>query len=77
MLSVRLGEELYNSALLFESNAMFSEHLHARSEGIKGAIRDLFGRLPSASPEVEGLRRQLNELLAREMEVLGREVVFV
>ena len=59
---------MYKSALLFESNDMFSEHLQARSEGIKGAISDLFGRLPSASPEVEDLRRQLNELLAREKE---------
>lgn len=47
---------------------MFTEHLHTRSENIKGAIRDLFGRLPSASPEVDGLRRQLNECLAREKE---------
>ena len=59
---------MYNSGLLFEDNVMFSRHLQTRSESIKGAISDLFGRLPSVSPEVEDLRRQLNELLAREKE---------
>ncbi len=59
---------MYNSALLFHSNEMFSEHLQHRSESIKHCITDLFGRLPSASPDVEGLRKQLNELLAREKE---------
>lgn len=59
---------MYKSALLFENNDMFSEHLHARSESIKGAVRDLFGRMPSASPDAEDLRKQLNELLAREKE---------
>ena len=68
MLSTRIGEEMYKSALLFESNELFSEHLQSRSEGIRGCITELFGRLPSASPEVEDLRRQLNELLAREKE---------
>lgn len=59
---------MYKSALLFESNTMFSEHLQARSESIKGAIADLFGRLPSASPDVEELRGKLNDYLAREKE---------
>lgn len=68
LLRMSIGEEMYKSALLFENNAMFSEHLQARSESIKGAIADLFGRLPSASPEVEDLRRQLNDFLAREKE---------
>jgi len=57
---------MYGSALLFESNEQFSEHLLARSENIKAAISDLFNRLPSASPDVQDLRRQLNELLAKE-----------
>lgn len=57
---------MYKSALLFEDNEAFSEHLKARSHSIKGAISDLFGRLPSASPDVEGLRKQLNDLLAQE-----------
>jgi E3 ubiquitin-protein ligase BRE1 len=46
----------------------FSEHLKARSSNIKNAIRDLFGRLPAASPDVEELRRQLADLLAKEKE---------
>ena len=57
---------MYGSALLFENNELFTEHLQARSQSIKGAISDLFGRLPSASPDVEDLRRQLNEQLAKE-----------
>ena len=59
---------MYTSALLFENNELFSEHLQSRSESIKGCISDLFGRLPSASQEVEDMRRQLNELLAKEKE---------
>lgn len=57
---------MYKSALLFQDNEMFSEHLQSRSSSIKNCISDLFGRLPSASGEVEDLRRQLNDLLARE-----------
>nr|POE56731.1 e3 ubiquitin-protein ligase bre1 [Quercus suber] len=60
------GDELYGSALLFDSNEKFSEHLKARSANISSAIVDLFGRLPSASPDVEALRKQLNDLLANE-----------
>ena len=57
---------MYGSTLLFENNDLFSKHLQARSHGIKGAIADLFGRLPSASADAEDLRRQLNDLLAKE-----------
>lgn len=59
---------MYKSALLFESSELFSEHLQSRSENIRGCIRDLFGRLPSAPPEVDDLRGQLNDLLSREKE---------
>ena len=59
---------MYKSALLFESNELFSEHLQSRSESIRGCIRHLFGRLPSAPPEVDVLRGQLNDLLSREKE---------
>lgn len=59
---------MYKSALQFEDSAAFSEHLKARSGSIKGAISELFGRLPSASPDVEDLRKQLNSLLAKEKE---------
>lgn len=62
------GEELYKSALLFEDNDTFSDHLKVRSDGIKSAIADLFGRVPSASPDVESLKGQLNEVLAKEKE---------
>ncbi|SMQ53672.1 unnamed protein product [Zymoseptoria tritici ST99CH_3D7] len=62
------GEEMYKSALQFEDSEAFSEHLKARSGSIKDAITDLFGRLPSASSDVEDLRKQLNELLAKEKE---------
>ncbi|EMC97159.1 hypothetical protein BAUCODRAFT_106504 [Baudoinia panamericana UAMH 10762] len=62
------GEEMYGSALLFENSHVFSEHLQARSQSIRSAIADLFGRLPSATPDVESLRAQLNELLAKEKE---------
>lgn len=62
------GEQLYQSALLFDDNATFSEHLKSRSSNIKSAIADLFGRLPAASPDVEDLRKQLSDLLAKEKE---------
>ena len=63
-----IGGEIYGSKLQFQESEVFSEHLHARSESIKGAIHDLFGRLPNTTPEVEEMRRQLNDLLAREKE---------
>lgn len=59
---------MYKSALLFEDSNAFSEHLKARSDGIRSAISDLFSRLPSANPDVEDLRKQLNEALAKEKE---------
>lgn len=59
---------MYKSALMFEDNETFSEHLKARSDGIKTAISDLFGRLPAASVDVENLRGRLNEYLAKEKE---------
>ncbi|TKA73479.1 hypothetical protein B0A55_05942, partial [Friedmanniomyces simplex] len=62
------GEEMYGSALLFENSELFSEHLKARSQNIQSAMVDIFGRVHSASPEVEDLRGQLNDLLAKEKE---------
>lgn len=62
------GREMYGSKLRVEDNSLFSTHLQARSESIQGAIHDLFGRMPSAQPEVEDLRRQLNDLLLKEKE---------
>lgn len=59
---------MYTSALSFEESETFSVHLKARSGAIKSAISDLFSRLPSASPDVEDLRKQLNDLLAKEKE---------
>jgi E3 ubiquitin-protein ligase BRE1 len=53
---------------LFEDNLTFSEHLKSRSSNIKSAIRDLFGRLPATSSDVEDLRKQLVDLLAKEKE---------
>ncbi|RMY42370.1 hypothetical protein D0864_16115, partial [Hortaea werneckii] len=60
------GGDIYGSKLRFEDNELFSAHLQARSENIKGAIHDLFGRIPQTQPEAEHLRKQLNDLLARE-----------
>ncbi|KAI7109080.1 hypothetical protein KC316_g20207, partial [Hortaea werneckii] len=40
------GGDIYGSQLRFEDNELFSTHLQARSENIKGAIHDLFGRIP-------------------------------
>ena len=58
--------DLYKSALLFEDNALFSEHLRTRSSGIRAAISDIFSRFPPASPEAEDYRRQINSMLAAE-----------
>lgn len=61
------GEPIYGSALQFSTAESFTTHLQARSAQIKSAISDLFGRLSTPhSPEVESLRRQLNDALARE-----------
>ncbi|KAK1808788.1 E3 ubiquitin-protein ligase bre1 [Friedmanniomyces endolithicus] len=62
------GEEIYGSALLFENSELFSQHLKARSQNIRHAMGEIFGRAQTASPEVEDLRRQLNDLLAKEKE---------
>jgi len=65
--SVSSGEPIYGSALQFSNTESFTTHLHARSAHIKSAIADLFGRLSTPpSPDVESLRRQLNDALARE-----------
>ncbi|KAI6889062.1 BRE1-domain-containing protein [Hortaea werneckii] len=60
------GGDIYGSKLRFEDNELFSAHLQTRSDNIKGAIHDLFGRIPQTQPDVEDLRKQLNDLLARE-----------
>ena len=65
---MKLGEELYRSALSFQDSETFSKHLQSRSERITGLIQDLYSRLPQSSPEVQELQGQLNELLAREKE---------
>ena len=58
--------ELFRSSLLFEDNSAFETHLKARSSKIKAAIKDVFGKLPSASPEVKSLQERLAALLAAE-----------
>ena len=63
---LKLGEEPYTSALLFENSHTFSQHLQSRTEKISATIKDLFSRLPQTSPEVLDLQRRLNDLLARE-----------
>ncbi|KAK3074646.1 E3 ubiquitin-protein ligase bre1, partial [Teratosphaeriaceae sp. CCFEE 6253] len=62
------GEEMYGSALLFENSMQFKEHLSSRTQNIKACIQELFGRFNSWSPEAEELRRQFNEVLAKEKE---------
>jgi E3 ubiquitin-protein ligase BRE1 len=64
----KIGEEIYGSALSFENSELFSRHLSERSDNIRAAITDLYSRIPSNSPEVESLRRQLNECLAAQKE---------
>jgi E3 ubiquitin-protein ligase BRE1 len=59
---------MYTSALLFDNNETFSTHLEERSRVIRECIRELFSKSSSASPDVETMRRQLNNLLAREKE---------
>lgn len=58
--------ELFNSSLLFEDNSLFDTHLKNRSSKIKAAIKDVFGRLPAAEPEVRSLQERLAALLAAE-----------
>ncbi|TKA46029.1 hypothetical protein B0A54_02835 [Friedmanniomyces endolithicus] len=50
------------------NSELFSQHLKARSQNIRHAMGEIFGRAQTASPEVEDLRRQLNDLLAKEKE---------
>ena len=59
---------MYKSALLFQDNAMFTQHLQLRSESIKATITTLFSQFPAAAPGAEEMREQLNEALAREKE---------
>lgn len=58
--------ELFRSSLLFEDNSLFEDHLKTRSSKIKAAIKDVFGRLPGASPEVKSLQERLAALLSTE-----------
>jgi E3 ubiquitin-protein ligase BRE1 len=52
--------------LLFDDHAQFESHLKTRSSKIKAAIKDVFGRLPAAEPEVRSLQERLSALLATE-----------
>jgi E3 ubiquitin-protein ligase BRE1 len=52
--------------LLFDDHAQFESHLKNRSSKIKAAIKDVFGRLPAAEPEVRSLQERLSALLATE-----------
>lgn len=63
------ASEMYQSALLFESSEAFSNHLQTRADVIKTSVTELFSRLPSSSPDMEEVRRQLNAVLAREKEL--------
>ncbi|KAK5116766.1 hypothetical protein LTR62_007440 [Meristemomyces frigidus] len=63
----RPGEEMYGSALLFDTSELFGKHLKSRAQNIKAAIADLYMNI-STSPEVDTLRSRLNELLAKEKE---------
>jgi E3 ubiquitin-protein ligase BRE1 len=58
--------ELFRSSLLFDDHAQFESHLKSRSSKIKAAIKDVFGRLPAAEPEVRSLQERLSALLATE-----------
>jgi E3 ubiquitin-protein ligase BRE1 len=58
--------ELFRSSLLFDDHAQFESHLRSRSSKIKAAIKDVFGRLPAAEPEVRSLQERLSALLATE-----------
>ncbi|GAB7347794.1 hypothetical protein MBLNU459_g5335t1 [Dothideomycetes sp. NU459] len=60
------GSELFRSALTFDDNAAFEEHLKTRSSKIKAAITDIFGRLPTATPDVQEVQERLAALLANE-----------
>lgn len=66
MLRDSLGGEIFNSALEFSDNETFSAHLSKRSQKIKDAITDIYGRVPTASPESVKLQSQLASALAKE-----------
>lgn len=66
MLRASLGGEIFKSALKFSDNETFSVHLSARSQKIKDAISDIFGRIPNASPEAMNLQSQLASALSKE-----------
>lgn len=61
-----LGTELFRSALEFSDNETFSVHLADRSSQIRSAIRDLFGRFSSATPEIKDLQEKVATALAQE-----------
>lgn len=52
--------------MLFDEHSQFESHLKNRSAKIKAAIKDVFGRLPAAEPEVRSLQERLAALLATE-----------
>ena len=52
--------------MLFDDHSQFESHLKTRSSKIKAAIKDVFGRLPAAEPEVRSLQERLSALLATE-----------
>lgn len=72
MLRVILGNEMFNSALEFSDNEVFSAHLSERSQKIRDAISDIFGRIPGASPEVSHLQSQLASALAEEKAAIAK-----
>ena len=55
---------MFKSALEFSDEATFSIHLSARSEKIKQAIAEIFGRIPAASPEARELQSAIARALA-------------
>lgn len=66
ILKAASGSEMFRSKLLFEDNAAFEDHLQNRSSKIKAAIKGIFGKLPSAAPEVQEVQERLAALLATE-----------
>lgn len=72
MLRVGIGGEIFKSALEFSDNEIFSAHLAERSQKIKDAISDIFGRIPNASPEVLSLQSQLASALSEEKAAIAK-----
>lgn len=58
--------EMFRSSLQFQSNDAFQEHLKDRSAKIRSAITDIFGRIPTATPEIKDLQERMAALLANE-----------